>query len=157
VHARFFGEKLKRKARQHLYAWIVSNTSIPIIANGDITPEILAGDSDFTDSGVQGMMLGRMAVVKPWVFLECAGRKPEIDYAEVWARFYNYVIEDFTPERAIGRIKEFSVYYARNFFYGHEFFKAVQNALTLDKAYESAMRFLSAKPQVVAQPYVAGI
>jgi len=157
VHPRFFDEKLKRCARLHLLGWIASGTKIPIIANGDITPDVLMKDDELLSSGVQGVMIGRMAVVKPWIFQECAGHKPEIDYAQVWERLYQYVIEDFSPERAIGRIKAFSVYFARNFFYGHQFFKAVQNTSTLEDTYESAMRFLLAGPKVVAQPSVAGI
>ena len=157
VHPRFFDEKLKRCARLYLLEWIASDTRIPIVANGDITPDVLKKDNELSSSGVQGVMIGRMAVVKPWVFLECAGHKPEIDYARVWERFYQYVIEDFSPERAIGRIKAFSEYFSRNFFYGHEFFKAVQNTGTLEDTYESAMRFMLAEPKVVAQPSVAGI
>jgi len=157
VHLRFFDEKFKRVARKHLLRWIVNHTKIPVIANGDITADILNQDHQLQTSGVRGAMLGRMVVVKPWIFLECAGYKPKVDYAEVWERFYGYVMEDFPPERAIGRIKEFSAYYARNFFYSHEFFKAVQNALTLDEAYTSAMGFLSKRPRIVSQPSVAGI
>jgi len=157
VHPRFFGEKLKRTARHHLVGWIAHNTSIPVVANGDITPEMLRGDGGFPSDGVSGIMLGRMAAVKPWVFLECLGKSPDVDYAEVWGRLYAYVREDFAPERAIGRIKEFSAYYARNFFYGHEFLKGIRNASTLDDAYEKGMRFLDAKPRLVAQPSVAGI
>ena len=157
VHPRFFDEKLKRCARLHLLRWIASCTKIPIIANGDITPDVLMKDEELLSSGVQGVMIGRMAAVKPWVFQECAGQKPEIDYAQVWERLYQYVMEDFSPERAIGRIKAFSEYFARNFFYGHQFFKAVRNTATLQDTYESAMRFLHAGPKIVAKPSVAGI
>ncbi|MGA1797108.1 MAG: tRNA-dihydrouridine synthase [bacterium] len=157
VHPRFFGEKLKRTARHHLVGWIVRNTSIPVVANGDITPESLRWNGGFPVDGVSGIMLGRMAAVKPWVFLECLGQRPEVDYAEVWGRFFAYVQEDFPPERAIGRIKEFSAYYARNFFYGHEFLKGIQNTSTLEEAYERGMRFLDVRPRIVAQPSVAGM
>lgn len=157
IHPRFFDEKLKRRPRHHLLQWITHNTYIPVIANGDISPEMISRDCRLSASGIQGAMLGRMAVVRPWAFKECDGQIPEIDYAEVWIRFYEYINEDFPPEKAIGRIKGFSAYYARNFFYGHQLFKAVQNARTLSDAYNLAVSFFSTCPQVVAKPSVSGI
>ncbi len=153
VHPRFFGEKLKRSARWKYLEWIASHTSIPLIANGDIT----APNEAAKLCAARGVMLGRIVVVKPWIFQEFAGQSVAVDYAEVWERFYGYVMEDFPPEKALGRLKEFSAYYSRNFFFGHVLFREAQGARSLERLRDAAMSFLSASPRPVAEVSVAGV
>ena len=101
--------------------------------------------------------IGRMAVVQPWIFAGIAAGKPAVDYRDIWRRYYTYVNEDFPPEKAIGRIKEFTTYFARNFFFGHDLYRAVLSSPTLDTARERAEAFLKAEPQLSREPSVAGI
>jgi len=148
VHPRFSGDKLKRTARSELYRTITAALKIPVIANGDIV------DPDAWFEGCGGIMIGRMAVVKPWIF-KMDGAYP--DYYEIWERFYRYVNDDFPPEKAIGRIREFTAYYSRNFFYGHELFRSAQGAKSLEGLHAKATAFLSKNPRPVAEPSVAGV
>jgi tRNA-dihydrouridine synthase B len=157
LHPRFSDEKLKRTARWDLFPWVTSQTRLPIIANGDIvaaTPKAL-GLMDA--GGCSGLMIGRMAIVKPWIFRQLAGESKAIDYREVWTRFYEYTCGDFRPEKAIGRIKEFTAYFARNFIYGHELYRKVQSAPDLAALKIRATEFLSASPGVEKEPSVMGI
>ena len=157
VHPRFFNEKLKRTARWELFPWIASFTTLPLIANGDISrpdTRTLA----LLDSGrCSGLMIGRMAAVRPWIFREFSGAMPAIDYLDVWTRFFNYTLEDFPPEKAIGRIKEFSAYYAQNFKFSHDFYRLVQGAGDLNTLKSRATKFLSANPEIAKGPSVMGI
>jgi tRNA-dihydrouridine synthase len=157
VHPRFFNEKLRRVARWDLFDWISGQTALPIIANGDITgaPEHSPRASLF--SSARGIMLGRMAVVKPWIFREISSGPEAIDYAGVWKKYYAYVLEDFSREKAVGRIKEFTKYFAQNFMFGHELAARVQSAQTLEILYERAMAFLNASPAITQNPAVAGL
>jgi hypothetical protein len=66
-------------------------------------------------------------------------------------------MNDFRPEKAIGRIKQFSSYYARNFIYGHQLFKAVQGAKDLATIKSRAVEFLSREPEIEKTPSVMGI
>jgi tRNA-dihydrouridine synthase len=94
-------------------------------------------------------MLGRIVAQKPWIFREFAGRAPmEINHAEVWERLYHYTLEDLPPERAIGRMKEFTSYFSNNFFFGHELFKGCQSARSIVEVHEAAMRFFESKPKL---------
>jgi tRNA-dihydrouridine synthase B len=94
-------------------------------------------------------MLGRIAVVKPWIFRDFAGLpRPEIDHAEVWERFYRYTLDDFPADRAFGRLMEFTSYFAQNFFFGHEMNKGIQRATTPEEIREAALRFLAAQPRL---------
>jgi tRNA-dihydrouridine synthase B len=157
VHPRFFKDKLKRKARWELFAWIASETTLPIIANGDIVSKSQTDDGKDSLAPVSGLMIGRMAIVKPWIFCELSGKPVAIDYQATWSAFYRYVLDDFPPEKAIGRIKEFSKYFSQNFLFGHEFYRQVQSAPSLVALYENAMRFLEASPKVTNYPTVRGL
>jgi tRNA-dihydrouridine synthase B len=159
VHPRFSDEKLKRTARWELFPWIVSLTRLPVIVNGDIALHNRSGALALLEAGgCRGLMIGRMAAVKPWIFREFTdGIAPPIDFPEVWTRLYDYTLEDFPPEKAIGRIKEFTAYYARNFMFGHELFRRVQSAPDLSSLKSRAQEFLGAEPQTVREPDVMGI
>ncbi len=163
IHPRFSKDKLKRRARWEFFPLIADLTDIPIIGNGDIISFAPLAEKPQFFISLKGLMLGRIAVVKPWIFTEffrplSSGQsKTTIDYAEIWDRFYRYTVEDFPPEKAIGRIKEFTSYYARNFFFGHELYRTVQGADDLRSLYANAQAFLSANPRICREISVAGI
>lgn len=147
VHPRFIDEKLKRSARWELFPWIKENTSLVLIGNGDIRDR--SALKLLEHGSCDALMIGRMAVVKPWIFSEMNGQNPHIDYAEIWNRFYNYTCEDFPPEKAIGRIKEFSALYAENFFFGHEFHRTIQSSPNLEILLANANKFLNNNPEII--------
>ena len=149
VHPRFSTEKLKRRARWHEFPWIAAQTRLPIIGNGDICvpQDIEANRACFEP--LAGIMLGRIVAVKPWIFREFAGLPElEIDHKEVWDRLYRYTLEDMPPERAFGRLMEFSFYFSKNFFFGHEMYKGIQRARTVEEIQEGAHRFLDTQPRL---------
>jgi tRNA-dihydrouridine synthase B len=149
VHPRFSDEKLKRRARWREFPWIVSQTKLPVIGNGDVCSlqDIQSNQSYF--SPLAGLMLGRIVAQKPWIFREFAGHSPiTVNYAEVWDRLYRYTLEDLLPERALGRLKEFTTYFSKNFFFGHELFKTCLRARNVIEVRDAAMRFLESNPQL---------
>lgn len=155
IHPRFSHEKLKRVARHNELAWICKETQIPIIANGD-----LYSHDDIKrvmELGCSGAMLGRFPVVEPWIFAKLSNLNPHFEYREVWERFFKYTLEDFTSQKAIGRIKEFSAYFARNFFFGHSFYTSIQNSENLETLYQRAQDFFNSNPKLVSRPTVDGI
>ncbi len=96
-------------------------------------------------------MLGRIAAVKPWIFREFAGLPAmAVDYLEVWNRLYRYTLEDMPADRAFGRLMEFTFYFAKNFFFGHELYKCIQKARNPEEIREAANRFLEAEPRLSA-------
>lgn len=156
VHPRFSGEMLKRHARWQEFPWIVGQTRLPVIGNGDVcSPKDIEAHREWFEP-LAGLMLGRIAAVKPWIFREFAGLpRQEIDYAEVWDRMYRYTMEDFPPDRAYGRLKEFTFYFAKNFFFGHEMDKGIQRAKTAEEVREGALRFLTSNPRLSASDGLA--
>lgn len=154
MHPRFADEKFKRNAKWEHFEWVASQSSIPVIANGDIICPKQFFERKERFLSTVGIMIGRMAVVKPWIFREFAGLKTKIDYCEVWQRFYSYLLEDFPKEKALGRIKQFTSYYAKNFKYGHGLFSTVLAAQTVEEQYERAMVFLKKDQEIAKYPSV---
>jgi hypothetical protein len=95
--------------------------------------------------------------VQPWIFARLSGLPLTIDYAQIWLRLYSYLLEDFSPPRALGRLKEFTTYYSRNFTFGHQLYAAVQGSTDCGQARDAALAFLERKPQCCTTVSVAGI
>ncbi|MFH0908487.1 MAG: tRNA-dihydrouridine synthase family protein [bacterium] len=156
LHPRFFEDKLKRRARHELFAWVASITRLPLIANGDILGARTLRENPALFEKMSGVMIGRMAIARPWIF--AAWEQPmQVDYAGVWRRLHAYIREDFPPVTALKRIKLFTKYYARNFLFGHNFDCAVQNAPSLDAALERANAFFSVSMDLHDEPSLMGL
>lgn len=147
VHPRFFEDKFKRSARHDVLPWIASIVKIPLIASGDITCRADVEKLADKLSCASGIMLGRIAIIKPWIFAEWD--KPiSIDYGAVWNKMLSYILEDFEPEIAISRIKMFTKYYSANFAFGKNFYIKVYNARSIDEIKQIADEFFSANPKI---------
>ncbi len=147
LHPRFAEESLNRfNPRHSYYAELAIETRLPIIANGDITGTayFLANKTHFTPTA--GLMIGRMAAARPWIFAQWHQPGLVIDHHEVWTRLCHYMEEDFDPRKGLIRLKVFTPYYARNFVFGHTFAAAIQSAPDWDIARARADEFLSANP-----------
>ena len=156
-HPRFSDEKLKRKARWERLSWLADQTKIPIIASGDIGDPLDVIKNEELFSKCAALMIGRMAVVRPWLFALFDNPSLAINYTEVWLRYYTYVMEDFIPGKALGRLKEFTAYYARNFSFGHELFTSTRTCTTCEELCKRTELYLSKLPQIVLRPTVEGL
>jgi tRNA-dihydrouridine synthase len=154
LHARFVEERFKRRARHELFPWAASLTRLPLIANGDLSGPGHLRAEDF--KGVSAIMLGRMAVVQPWIFASW-GRPAAVDLAAIWRRMYDLVSADFEPAPGLRRMQMFTKYYAANFQFGHQFNVDLARAATLPEMRERAEAFFSRAPATVALPSVAGL
>jgi tRNA-dihydrouridine synthase B len=156
LHARFFEDKFKRRARHELFPWAASLTPLPLIANGDLSgSETLQGQGDHFQS-VSAVMLGRMAVACPWVFATW-DRPVSVDLASIWNRMYDFIREDFLPAAALRRLKMFTNYFAANFKFGHQFKVDLARAPSLEDIRRRAEAFFSRAPVTVARPTIAGL
>lgn len=147
VHGRLNGEKFCRRPRWDWIGRVKEAVQIPVIANGGIF-SVEDAKNCLTASGADGLMLGRGAACRPWLFAEIArevygaavsetGRKKR----EVYFRYLALLDERFPWERRLGRLKQFTHYFAQNFQYGHLLATAVQKSETLDLARQRAEEF----------------
>jgi nifR3 family TIM-barrel protein len=147
VHARLKKESFARKPRWEWVARIKEWMKIPVIANGGMFSVEDARDC-LRISGADGLMLGRGAVIKPWLFAEIARELYGCNIAEsavslpsVYNNFIDLINEFFRPERRLGRLKEFTHYFARNYKFGHQLGCRVQSSSSLDEARDRAAMF----------------
>lgn len=157
IHPRFYEEKFRRSARHSLYAELAARTRLPIIASGDITGHDCFSEHHKSLASASGIMIGRIAAACPWVFAKWHNHNLEIDRAEVWARLCDYIAEDFTPVQALIRIRIIAPYFARNFIFGHEFFKRIQSAPDFETACGRAQEFFRSSPELAKLVSVEGI
>lgn len=147
VHARLKKESFARRARWEWIAKIKEWVGIPVIANGGVFSVRDARDC-LRVSGADGLMLGRGAVIRPWLFAEiardvygCSIAEPVVSLPAVYGNFINLINERFSPERRLGRLKEFTHYFAGNYKFGHQLSSWVQSSRSVDEARERADRF----------------
>ena len=147
VHARLKKESFARRPRWEWIARIKEWLRIPVIANGGIFTVQDAKDC-LRVCGADGLMLGRGAVVKPWLFAEIARELydcdivgPVVSLPVVYNNFINLINELFGPERRLGRLKEFTHHFAGNYKFGHQLSSRIQGSKSMEEAGERAALF----------------
>lgn len=74
---------------------------------------------------------------------------PEVpDKSVIYLHFIELLEESFAPERRLGRLKEFTHYYARNYTFGHHLASAVQSSPDLETARQRAREFFTVNQPV---------
>lgn len=147
VHARLRKEPFCRKPRWEWVGKVKQWLSIPVIANGGIFTEEDARRC-LEISGADGLMLGRGAVTRPWLFREIAGKiyhcdlpAVDVDLASIYFSFIDQLEDRFPLERRLGRLKEFTHYFSQNFPFGLRLSSDVQNSNSMGEARTKAAAF----------------
>jgi tRNA-dihydrouridine synthase B len=147
VHARFKHESFARRPRWARIAEIKECIKIPVIANGGVF-SVEDARTCLRVAGADGLMLGRGAVIRPWLFAEIARSvfgsdimEPSVWLPDVYAAFFEALIENYRPVYRLGRLKEFTHYFARNYKFGHSLASRVQSSSSMDEARERAWTF----------------
>ena len=153
VHARLKKEPFARRPRWEWIARIKEWLRIPVIANGGIFTVQDAKDC-LRVCGADGLMLGRGAVIKPWLFAEIAREIYGCDIAEqtvslpfIYSNFIAHINELFRPERRLGRLKKFTHYFAENYKFGHLLSSGIQGSNSVEEARERAGIFFEKNKQ----------
>ena len=101
VHARTKEQRYTKAADWQWIARLVGERTIPVIGNGDILTWYEAEDLR-AKSGCASVMVGRGALIKPWIFRELAtGREFEPSAAErvgIYLQFIRYLKEHFRDD-----------------------------------------------------------
>ncbi len=149
VHARLNGEKFCRRPRWKVVGKIRDAVTIPILINGGIFSVDDARKS-LEQSGADGLMIGRGAVEQPWLCADIAREiygmpircRPRSD-VEIYFKFVTFLEQRFAPERQLGRLKQFTTYYAAPFTFGHHLASSIQSSTTIDQAKRRAADFFA--------------
>ncbi len=144
IHARLKNESFARKPRWECIAKVTEWLKIPVIANGGIF-SVEDAKNCLRVSGAEGLMLGRGAAIKPWLFAEiardllgCELAQPMVSLPMVYGNYVDLLSELFRPEYRLGRLKEFTHYFAQNYKFGHHLASKVQTSKSVDEARDRA-------------------
>ncbi len=153
VHARFRHEPFARNPRWEYIAEIKKNIKIPVIANGGIF-SVEDAERCLRVSNADGLMLGRGAIIKPWLFAEIAqsvyGKDIPVSAValpDMYAAFIEALIADYRPIYRLGRLKAFTHYFARNYKFGHTLACKIQTSSSMEEARERAWTFFETTSQ----------
>ena len=154
VHGRLIGEKFCRKPRWEAIAAAKKSVTIPVFANGGIF-SVDDAKRCLDQSGADGLMVGRGAVEQPWLCSEIGRQlfgtpsKIEIvDKKDVFETFISLLEKRFPEEKRLGRLKQFTRYYAGSFKFGHQLASRIQSSGTLLEAKERSEQFFATTTQV---------
>ncbi len=146
VHGRLHKEKFCRRPRWDWIGKVKSALKIPVLANGGIF-SVEDARQCLEISGADGLMIGRGAVCRPWLFSDIAREiygvscpPSSLSLPEIYFRFVQ-LLERFRPERRLGRLKQFTHYYGQNFTFGHHLASGVQASASVEQASERARQF----------------
>ncbi|MBI5557664.1 MAG: tRNA-dihydrouridine synthase family protein [Deltaproteobacteria bacterium] len=149
VHARLRKEPFIRKPRWEWVGKVKNWLTIPVVANGGIF-SVDDGRRCLERSGADGLMLGRGAAMRPWLFHELASElygldlpRLEIDRPACYFFFISQLEERFRPERRLGRLKEFTHYFSMTYPFGLRLASAVQSSGSMQEARERATVFFA--------------
>ena len=132
LHPRTAREKFKRKARWEYVSVLRKELSIPLAGNGDISsPKEMIARGEECDA----VMVGRLAMRRPWVFAEAKRIKErgmenavaegigetalEVDLEETGLRFLELLSRYQPPEFHLSRAKRFFGYFCDNLKWAH--------------------------------------
>jgi len=141
LHARTVPEGMNRKARWEYIAVLKDHLSIPVVGNGDVrTPEDAV--SMMRQTGCDGVMIGRQAVIQPWIFRDIkalmAGNpiseKPDLE--GVILNLLDLLTRYFPPDVALKRFKTAVFWLGGNLTFGHHLSKETGRARDAAQAHE---------------------
>jgi nifR3 family TIM-barrel protein len=156
VHARLRREPFCRKPHWSWVAKVKEWLAIPVIANGSVL-SVTDAEKCLQMTGADGLMIGRGAAHTPWLFADIGRQvygidipKKKVLLPEVYAIFVRSLLERFIPERRLGRLKEFTHYFAANYAFGHTLAVQVQTASSVGRAWQRAVEFFQRHDQEAA-------
>ncbi len=117
IHPRRMKEGYARPARWSMIERFARELPIPVLGNGDV--RTIADYHAAVPTGVAGVMIGRSAVSRPWIFRDIrAGSHEEVDRAAVAERFHQLLERYQPPEFHHTRARRFHGYFLADIPFG---------------------------------------
>ncbi|ULQ60608.1 tRNA-dihydrouridine synthase family protein [Brucepastera parasyntrophica] len=138
LHPRTKKESYSRPANYEFVARLARDLPVPVYGNGDIDSAEKARQY-MEKYPCAGLMLGRAAVQKPWIFRQIRETGTENREAQKVNHLENslYFLEVFRevqpPEFYLSRARRFFFYYCDNFQFGHYIRMKIQRARSLEE------------------------
>ena len=155
-----FHPRIAPDRRAHHPKWayiekIKKAVSIPVFGNGNVFD---ATDClrMLLDTGCDGVAVGRMAVVKPWLFAAWTGKQPVENsiFRHTALRMATLLEKHYNPPNALRRFRKFALYFAANFHFGHTFYTGMTNAKDINEAKMVIEHFFCTEPGLTRRPNI---
>lgn len=148
-HPRVAPDKRTRPPKWEYIGLVKQAVSIPVFGNGNVF-DIEDCEKMIRMTGCDGVMLGRIAVAKPWSFAQwSAGFDPKADiYRECAVKLLDLLINYFGEQTALRRFHKFAAYYSGNFCFGHRFFADVCKAKDIATLKDTLTHFFEHQPEI---------
>ena len=127
--------------------------SIPVFGNGNVFD---AGDAVkmFETTGCDGIAIGRMAVVRPWIFSMMAdGFKPGPEICERYAHdLLDRLLVHFEPHIAVKTFKKTALYLSANFKFGQSIWPVLLKGESPEDIRDNIRRVFASNPEISVSP-----
>jgi len=152
-HPRVAPDRRSRPAKWAYIGLIKQAVSIPVFGNGDVFDRRDCTKM-ITETGCDGVALGRMAIARPWIFAEFLDRlKPSREtFLEAAIELSRLLEYHYDAVRAIKRFKRFSFYYCANFRFCHALYTRILNAAEMADIRAILRRFFERAPEIQSRP-----
>jgi len=152
-HPRVAPDRRARPAKWEYIGLVKQSLTIPVFGNGDVF-DAKGCLRMLRLTGCDGVSLGRIAIARPWVFAEWTdGFKPVPDiFEKAAAHLLELTARHFDGKAAVVRLRKFILYFASNFRFGHDLYRRVQSAGSLDEIREALDAFFAASPELTSAP-----
>jgi nifR3 family TIM-barrel protein len=152
-HPRVAPDRRSRPPRWHYIGLIKAAVAIPVFGNGNVLSRADCREM-LTQTGCDGIAVGRMAVARPWVFAEWAAGlpvKPTI-YGDTALQLADLLRRHFDTGQAVRRFKKFMLYFAANFKFGHTLYSQISAVTDMDAICAVLRSFLETSPDLTPRP-----
>jgi len=154
-HPRVAPDRRTRPPKWEYIGLVKNAVGIPVFGNGNVF------DRDdcrrvLTETGCNGIALGRLAVARPWVFAQWVSGAPFPDtvFRDSMIRYAELLAAHFEPGVAARRFNRHMAYFSANFKFGHALYSAVCRTDTLPDAIGAFQAFYDTAPETAARPNI---
>ena len=173
LHPRIAAQGRRGRPRWDYIARVRDAVSIPVVGNGDVQTATDAIDL-LRETGCDGVMIGRAAVARPWIFWQIGealgrpappGRFAPFAPSDPWAEgaefsvalgtFIDAAERAFSPTDAAKRLRFFAHWGARWLDFGHELWRRLASAADLDEARRIGTDFFAVPQRMAARTTLA--
>jgi tRNA-dihydrouridine synthase len=133
LHPRLEDQKFRRQGRWDYVGRLQEDLDLPVVGNGDVTSHS-AYARRRVETGCAGIMIGRGAVRRPWLFALIKGKEADpgfelrVDREATALRFLDLVEARLHPDFHLTRAQRFFFHYADNFSFAHHLKWQLENA-----------------------------
>ncbi|AOY58932.1 DusB1: tRNA-dihydrouridine synthase B [Desulfococcus multivorans] len=154
-HPRVAPDRRTRPPKWAYIGMVKSSVDIPVIGNGNVF-DIDDCRRMISETGCDGVAIGRIAVARPWTFAQWTdGVLPDDDvYRRCALGLIDLLGKHFDESTAIRRYYKFSNYFAANFKFGHTFYAMVHKAKSMDALREAVAGFFETAPEIASRPRI---